>query len=306
MELFHGPTLASQFLPLIIQALVVEGVFYIRKNGTYPWRDSLSSLAIMAGHTLSGAISNTVITLGLAVVVWNYRLTTFDMGDGVYSASKQLNWGNILLLFVLLEFAYYWYHRSAHRIRLMWGSHSVHHSPDILTLSAAYRLSWTPLLSGSWLFFLPLVWIGFPPVWVFGMVSVSLLYQFWLHTTLIPPLGPLEWVFNTPASHRVHHASNDVYLDRNYGGVLIIFDRLFGTYTPEDPAVTIRFGLVHPVATHNPFVIVYHEFFAMLRDAWHASNWHDRLGYIFAPPGWRPSAVPANGTASTRDNQAAP
>jgi hypothetical protein len=126
--------------------------------------------------------------------------------------------------------------------------------PEELTFSAAYRLNWTPLLSGAWLFFLPLVWLGFDPALVFGIVSASLLYQFWLHTTLIPRLGPLEWMLNTPSSHRVHHASNPEYLDRNYGGTLIVFDRLFGTYQAEDPAIAIRFGLVHPVDSLNPFV----------------------------------------------------
>jgi sterol desaturase/sphingolipid hydroxylase (fatty acid hydroxylase superfamily) len=278
MELFQNPTLASKLLPLIVFAIVVEGFAYRRRNGTYPWRESASSLAIMVGHSLSGVVTHAVITAGLALIVWRYRIATIDLG----------HWWNVVLLFVLLEFAYYWYHRSAHRVRLLWGSHSVHHSPETLTLSAAYRLNWTPILSGSWLFFLPLVWIGFDPVWVFGMVSANLLYQFWLHTTLIPRLGPVEWIFNTPSAHRVHHASNAEYLDRNYGGVLIVFDRLFGTYAVEKAHPPIRFGLVHPVASPNPLVIVYHEFYALLRDVRRARSSRDRLAFILAPPRWRP------------------
>jgi sterol desaturase/sphingolipid hydroxylase (fatty acid hydroxylase superfamily) len=279
MELFHGPSAIRSFLPVLMIAIVVEALLYWRRNGHYRWRDSAASLVIAVGHSVSGIISQAVISAGVAVVVWRYRIAAIDLDQ----------WTNLVALFVLTEFVYYWYHRAAHRVRLLWGSHSVHHSPEELTFAAAYRLAWTPLLSGAWLFFLPLVWIGFQPAAVFGMVSASLLYQFWLHTTLIPRLGPLEWVLNTPSSHRVHHASNPEYLDRNYGGTLIVFDRLFGTYQAEDPAIAIRFGLVHPVNSLNPFVIVFHEFAALLRDVWQASNWRDRLALIFAPPGWQPA-----------------
>jgi sterol desaturase/sphingolipid hydroxylase (fatty acid hydroxylase superfamily) len=279
MELFHGPSAIKGFLPVLLIAIVIEGLLYWRRNRRYRWRDSIASLAIAIGHSLSGIVSYAVINTGLALLVWRYRVTTIDLGQ----------WTNIVLLFLAVEFAYYWYHRTAHRVRLLWGSHSVHHSPEELTFSAAYRLNWTPLLSGAWLFFLPLVWLGFDPAWVFGIVSASLLYQFWLHTTLIPRLGPLEWVLNTPSSHRVHHGSNPEYLDRNYGGTLIVFDRLFGTYQAEDPAIAIRFGLVHPVTSLNPLVIVFHEFAAVLGDLRRARNWHDRLAHVFAPPGWQPA-----------------
>jgi sterol desaturase/sphingolipid hydroxylase (fatty acid hydroxylase superfamily) len=144
---------------------------------------------------------------------------------------------------------------------------------------------------------MPLVWIGFDPLWVFGMVSASLLYQFWLHTTLIPRLGPLELVVNTPSAHRVHHASNAEYLDRNYGGVLIVFDRLFGTYAREAPAVQIRYGLVHPLRSRNPLVIAFHGLIGMLRDVRRAHGWRDRLGFIFGPPGWQPKEPRMSGSA---------
>jgi sterol desaturase/sphingolipid hydroxylase (fatty acid hydroxylase superfamily) len=282
MELFHKPAVVMAFLPALVLAIVAEAIVYRRRHAGFPWRDGAVSLAIAAGHLLSGVVTATVITGGLALVVWHWRVATVDMG----------RWWNVLLLFLLIEFAYYWYHRMAHEVRLLWGSHSVHHSPEVLTLTAAFRLNWTPILSGSWLFFLPLVWIGFPPAWVFGMVSASLLYQFWLHTTLVPRLGWLEGILNTPSAHRVHHASNGPYLDRNYGGVLMIWDRIFGTYTPEDDAVPLRFGLVHPSGSHNPFVIVFAEFRGMLRDVLGARGWRDRLGFLFRRPGWQPSAGP--------------
>lgn len=283
MELYNHPTVALFYLPALVLAIATEAILYTRQNGHYPWRDAVPSLLIAIGHSLSGVINYTVITTGVALALWQVRLMTVDMS----------RWFNIVLLLLLVEFCYYWYHRAAHRIRLLWASHSVHHSPEELTLTAAYRLSWTPILSGSWLFFLPLVWLGFDPLWVFGTLSTSLLYQFWLHTTLIPKLGPLEWVLNTPSAHRVHHASNAEYLDRNYGGILIIFDRLFGTYVAEDAAIKIRFGLVHPIRSRNPLVILFNEFAAMLRDVWHAKTWGERAGRIFAPPSWQPSGPDA-------------
>jgi sterol desaturase/sphingolipid hydroxylase (fatty acid hydroxylase superfamily) len=283
MELYNSPSAGLALLPVLLVAIIVEGIIYCRRNARYPWADSAASLAIAVGHSLSGIISHTVITGGLALIVWHWRIATIDMR----------HWWTILALFLLLEVAYYWYHRSAHRVRLFWGSHSVHHTPEELTLSAAYRLNWTPLVSGSWLFFLPLVWIGFPPAWVFGMVSAMLIYQFWLHTTVVPRLGPLEWIFNTPSAHRVHHASNGEYLDRNYGGVLMIWDRLFGTYVRESETIPIRFGLVHSVKSKNPFVLVYQEFFGLVHDLRDARSWGERWRFIFAPPGWRPTPPPA-------------
>jgi sterol desaturase/sphingolipid hydroxylase (fatty acid hydroxylase superfamily) len=147
-------------------------------------------------------------------------------------------------------------------------------------------------------FFLPVIWIGFNPFLVFGLLGISLVYQFWLHSTLIPKLGPLEYIFNTPSAHRVHHASNADYLDRNYGGILIVFDRLFGTYTEEAEGVTLKYGLVHPQTSNNPLVIVYGEFVALVRDIWRAKSWTDRWRLIFMPPGWSPVEPSDTGPAS--------
>ncbi len=281
MELFQSPYKALVFFPVIALAIALEAFFYRRAKGrAYPWKDSGVSLLIAVGHNFTGFVNQVVIYAIFALFVWRYRIYTIPM-DSVWS---------IVALFLLEEFAYYWYHRCAHRIRIMWGTHSVHHSPEELTLSAAYRLGWTPILSASYLFFLPLVWIGFDPAWVFGLLGISLLYQFWLHSTLIPRLGPLEWVLNTPSAHRVHHASNDEYLDRNYGGILIVFDRLFGTYVAEDDRIPIRYGLVHPTGSYNPFVVVFAEFWHMLKDAWAARSWGDRWRVFFMPPGWTPKA----------------
>jgi sterol desaturase/sphingolipid hydroxylase (fatty acid hydroxylase superfamily) len=188
------------------------------------------------------------------------------------------------LLFIGQEFCYYWHHRAAHRVRWFWATHCVHHSPNELTLASALRLGLTGKISGAALFFVPLVWLGYAPVAVLATVGLNLLYQFWLHATWIPKLGPLEWVLNTPSHHRVHHASNPEYLDRNYGGVLIVFDRLFGTFSAEREAVAPRYGLTTPLRSYNPLRIALHGWQALARDLVATRGWRARLRVLFGPP----------------------
>jgi sterol desaturase/sphingolipid hydroxylase (fatty acid hydroxylase superfamily) len=188
------------------------------------------------------------------------------------------------VLFFGQEFCYYWMHRADHRVRWLWATHSVHHSPNTLNLSAAYRLGWTGRLSLAPLFFAPLVLCGFPPLVVGATLAANLFYQFWLHTIWIPRLGPLEWFLNTPAHHRIHHASNPEYLDKNFGGVLIIFDRMFGSFVAERPEVTIRYGLVDPVHSYNPLLIGLHEWRAIGRDVVAARSVRDILRALAGTP----------------------
>ncbi|HVJ44094.1 MAG TPA: sterol desaturase family protein [Dongiaceae bacterium] len=280
MEQFQHPSAAIWFLPFFAVAIIVEALLYRRFKGkAYPWRESFLSLIVAIGHSLAGILNHLVIIGLVGYAVWDLRVMTMPMD----------RWWSWALLFLLEEFAYYWYHRCAHRVRLLWATHAVHHSPEELTLASAYRLSWTPVLSASWLFFLPIIWLGYNPLLVFGLLGISLVYQFWLHSTLIPKLGPLEYVLNTPSAHRVHHASNAAYLDRNYGGILIIFDRLFGTYTEEAEGVTLKYGLVHPQTSNNPLVIVYGEFVNLLRDVVRAKGWGERWRLVLMPPGWSPT-----------------
>ena len=166
----------------------------------------------------------------------------------------------------------------------MWATHSTHHSPNEMTLSAAYRLGWMPFLSFSWVFFLPLVILGFSPVAVFTMLTINLMYQFWLHTKLIGQLGLLEGILNTPSSHRVHHASNSMYLDKNYGGILIIFDRLFGTYAKEESGVEITYGLTHPNYSRNPLEVVFRVWRELLQKLINTRGLKNKLRIIFSPP----------------------
>src|SRR5579863_5538719 len=242
MEQFHGTYYLRFVFPVLLLLILVESVFYkLKFRKSYPWKESASSLGVAIGHQVTGYINQFVIIGLLGGFVWEHRLFTVPEGT----------WWYYPLLFLGTEFSYYWYHRASHEIRWGWAVHSTHHSPNELTLSAAYRLNWTPILSFSWAFYLAWIWVGYTPAAVFGIVAINLIYQFWLHTRLIPKLGPLEWVFNTPSSHRVHHASNPEYLDKNYGGVVILYDRLFGTYVNEKPGVEIRYGLTHPLTTLN-------------------------------------------------------
>ena len=211
--------------------------------------------------------------------MWEHRLFTQSLD----------NVGSVPLLFVGLEFFYYWYHRTSHTSRWFWAAHSVHHSPNQLNLAAAYRLGWFGKFTGTSLFFTPLVFLGFTPTVVLSALLLNLLYQFWLHADWIPRLGWLEYVFNTPSSHRVHHARNPEYLDANYGGVLILFDRLFGTYIAERADVRCDYGLIsHPKSSHNILVINFEPWIGLFKDLRSARSLREVWMYLFAPPGWRP------------------
>jgi len=274
MEQFFTNYQLVFFLPLIMLAIFIEPYFYKRQfKKSYPWRDSATSLGVGVGHQLTGIVNRLLIQGVMASFIWKYRIYT--MPD---------EWWIYLALFIGLEFFYYWYHRASHKIFLLWATHSTHHSPNELTLSAAYRLGWMPFLSFSWVFFLPLVFFGFSPILVFTMLSINLMYQFWLHTRLIGRLGFLEGIINTPSAHRVHHASNPIYLDKNYGGILILFDRLFGTYAKEEREIEIIYGLTHPNYSRNPFEVVFRVWRELVLKLINTPGLKSKLRIIFSQP----------------------
>ena len=190
----------------------------------------------------------------------------------------------LVILFVLVDFAEYWFHRAAHRVRFMWASHAVHHSTTRFNLTAAVRLPWTGALSGAVFFFVPLTLIGFHPLAVTAMALLNLVYQFFLHTEHAPRLGPLEWVLNTPAHHRVHHASNEHCLDKNFSGVFIIWDRLFGTFAEAPRDEKLRFGLASPLPSQGVLTVNFHEWRKLLRDTWRARGLMARLRVLVGAP----------------------
>jgi sterol desaturase/sphingolipid hydroxylase (fatty acid hydroxylase superfamily) len=274
-HLAQGPRLALGIVAAVLLGAVLLEALLRRFVWRRPcdWRGVAASIAdavVRRGIDLVG------LTLAAPVPAFAYahRLTTWRMDSAAGWAA----------LFLLVEFAYYWHHRATHRVRWFWATHAVHHSSNELMLASAVRLGWTGRLGGALLFFSPLVWLGFAPQDVFGLVAAGLFYQFWIHADWLPRLGPLEAVLNTPAHHRVHHASNPEYLDCNYGSVLIVFDRLFGTFVAARPDIEIRYGLVHPVTSHNPIRIAFHEWMAMGRDALAARGVRARLKVVFGPP----------------------
>lgn len=225
-----------------------------------------------------GDIAARVVTGGIAALpfLWLYEHRLFDI-------TLDRPW-TILALFLGVEFCYYWFHRASHRVRWLWATHAVHHSATHFNLSAAIRLGWTGQLTGAFVFFLPLAWLGFPPLAIGGMIAAGLLYQFFLHTSLDVSLGPLEWVLNTPRHHRVHHASNQRCLDRNYGSTLIIWDRLLGTFATAPATEPLRFGLKGRQRTVNVFAIAFGEWLHLFRDVARTKGWRRRLQVIFGPP----------------------
>ncbi len=226
------------------------------------------------GNVLIGAAAGGTT---FALYFWLYQHRLLEIGTGPRA------W---VLLFFAEDFTYYWWHRASHEVRLLWAAHENHHSSRYFNYSTALRQSYTtPFTAPLFYWWLPLA--GFHPLLVLTQVSISLIYQFWIHTELIGRLPRwFEVIFNTPSHHRVHHGANVEYLDRNHAGILIVWDRLFGTFEPE--RARVRYGLTKDIHTWNPLRIAFHEWAAMLRAVARADGWRARLGFLLAPPGWSP------------------
>jgi alkylglycerol monooxygenase len=243
----------------------------------YGGRDTAASLTMGIGYLFLSLAAKFGV---LAVMTWLYEHRLFDL--------PQSWWVWVLLVFAE-DFCYYWFHRTHHSVRFLWAAHVNHHSSTRYNLSTALRQSWTTPLTSP-VFWLPLPLLGFNPVLVLTQQALSLLYQFWLHTEAIGSLGPFEHVFNTPSHHRVHHGSNPEYLDKNHGGIFIIWDKLFGTFEPERSAV--RYGLTKNVESHNPVRIAFHEWVDIAHDVRGARNLGAGLRFVFGSPGALPKAQP--------------
>lgn len=265
-------------LPLIA---AVEGWLRVRLGLGYDWKAYWASLGDALGRGLVGRVFQ-----GGVVAVALYAVHAVRFADIAMD-----RWWQWLALFLAQEFCYYWMHRADHRIRWFWLNHAVHHSSNQYTLASAYRLGWTAQVTGAGVFFAPLVWLGFPVPVVLATLVLNLLYQFWLHTELVGrlPRG-FEAVFNTPTHHRVHHASNPEYLDCNYGGVLIVFDRLFGTFRAPRDDVPMRYGLTEPLATYNPLRIASHAWVTLFADLRVARGWSEHWHVLVGLPAFKPAA----------------
>ncbi len=250
-----------------------------RKRDIYSLPDMMNNAALAVSHQAVDALAWSAI---IGIYFWLYSFSVWEIHLTVSTA---------FLLFLGQDFLYYWFHRASHRIRWLWAAHVVHHSSERLNLSTAFRQSLMYPVAGMWVFWLPLALVGFHPHHILLVVSINLAYQFFVHTQAVGKLGPLEWVFNTPSHHRAHHARNPRYIDRNYGGVLIIWDRLFGTFVEETADDPPDYGIRRQIRTDNPISTVFHEWRDMLREAARPGPWSLRLAHLWKPPEWeRPRA----------------
>lgn len=260
------------FILLVMAEMIVARA---RDRSRYEPSDTLTSLLLGLGSTIAGTLSGGLV-YALALWVWQFRV--FDIG---------YQWYWFAIAFVIDDFAYYVFHRSAHRVRWFWASHVVHHSSQHYNLSTALRQTWTGFFSLGFVFRLPLLLVGFPPALLFFVGGINLIYQFWIHTEAIGRMPRwFEAVMNTPSHHRAHHATNPRYLDRNYAGVFIVWDRVFGTFVAERDDDRPRFGIVHDLGSFNLVWAAFHEWIGIARDVWRAPGLRARLGYIVMPPGW--------------------
>ena len=263
-------------IPAFIVAMILE-MLAVRAGarGDYDWRDTGTSLAMGFGNTFAAILFGATI---IAMGTWLNQFRVFAI---------PVAWWSLVLCFIGEDFFYYWFHRSAHRVRWFWASHVVHHSSQHYNLSTALRQTWTGFFSLSFAFRLPLFLVGFPVEMILFCAGLNLVYQFFIHTEVVKrlPFG-LEYWLNTPSHHRAHHGTNARYLDRNYGGVFIVWDRLFGTFEAEREDEPVRYGIVSNLATFNPVWVATHEWIAIGRDVLRAADWRGRWMAIVGPPGW--------------------
>ncbi len=286
----------AQMLLLTRVVLMAAEMVLIRIHlvrGHFTWKDTLASIGMRAGN-----YATNVMLAGVTATVFAffYQFRLFDIPmNSVYA------WVAII---VLDDFAYYWFHRASHECRFWWAAHVNHHSSQEYNLSTAIRQPWTGVLVGTWAPWFPLLLIGFPPEMIFLQSGINLLYQFWIHTEAIQRLPTwYEYLFNTPSNHRVHHASNPRYVDRNYAGIFMVWDRMFGTFAEETDQDPPKYGLIKNIDTYNPIRIAFHEWAAMFRDVRQARGVREVVRYVFGPPGWRPDgngATAANIRAAWR------
>ncbi|PKH51067.1 C-5 sterol desaturase [Tenacibaculum sp. Bg11-29] len=275
MNIPELPNIIHYAIPFFVLTIIIEVTLTVKvKLEDYEFKDAMTSITMGLGNVFIGLFTK-ILALAFFTFLYNYRFFTIPF----------IWWSWILLLFAD-DFVYYWNHRIAHESRLFWASHVVHHSSTKYNLSTALRQTW----SGSFytfIFWAPLALLGFHPLMILMQMSVSLLYQYWIHTELIQKMPKwFEAIFNTPSHHRVHHATNPQYLDRNHAGIFIIWDKLLGTFEPEIEKPV--YGLVSNINTYNPIKIAFIEWYNMLKDvSTSKASIGKKFLYFLKPPGWR-------------------
>ena len=275
------PNIIHFAIPFFILSMLLE--LYVttrdkfKETKGYETKDAFASIAMGLGNVFLGFLSKAIVLWAFVMIYENFRIFTIP-----------IEWWSFILIFFADDFSYYWFHRISHECRLFWASHVVHHSSQHYNLSTALRQTW----SGGFYSFIFWLWmplLGFHPAMILLQMSISLLYQFWIHTEAIDKMPRwFEAIFNTPSHHRVHHGSNPIYLDRNHAGILIIWDKLFGTFQAELPEEKVQYGLVKNINTFNPIKIAFLEWMYMFKDALSGrKTLKDRLLYLIKPPGWK-------------------
>ncbi len=262
---------------IALEAWLIRGG---KAKGAYEKRDAGASIALGAGNAISGLVfASTAWAAIYWVLLKAYQASPLDLGTAIPI---------IIFAFIINDLAYYWVHRFSHTIRWAWANHVVHHSSTHYNLSTALRQPWFSFLTGLFVISLPLAFLGIHPAIIAFSYSLNLFYQFFIHTETIHKFPrAVEWLMNTPSHHRVHHGRNPRYLDANYAGVFIIWDRLFGTFVPENATDPVDYGLITNLETQNPFKVAVHEYLGVWRDLTQTGiSWRDRLLYLIARPGW--------------------
>ncbi|WP_216822394.1 sterol desaturase family protein [Sphingorhabdus sp. EL138] len=278
LETIINSNIAMIVIPLYFAAIFGESIanHFFHERGAGDWKDN----GVSMGLGLVSAVTNGATAfISVGVLFWVQQFQFYAI---------PLSFVSLLICFILDDLRYYWHHRIAHRCRWVWAMHVVHHSSTQYNFSVALRQGWTKHFTGTMMFKVPLVLIGFDPVVVLFCGVINPTYQFFLHTELVNKMPRwFEFLFNTPSHHRVHHGRNPLYLDANYAGTLIIWDRMFGTFVPEDESERVDYGLVKNLETLNPFTIIFHEYWNIVKDVSQKgiSVWQ-RLLYLLAPPGW--------------------
>lgn len=290
--------LIAQAGPFFILAVIIELIIdRVRGSGFYRANDAINSISTGMLYITSGYFTKFISLFAWGFVLQNFALIDMPIDWFVASPEGIALWVAAALLW---DFCYYWFHRMSHEISILWASHAVHHQSEDYNLSTAQRQSSTGFLLG-WIFYVPLYVIGFPLEVVLTVGAVNLIYQFWVHTQTIQRMGVLDRILVTPSNHRVHHAQNERYIDKNYGGILILWDRMFGTFEDERSDEPVVFGVRKPLANWNPIWANFQVYDYLLFDAVRTKRWRDKIGIWFRRTGWRPADMQATHPKSNSD-----
>jgi len=277
----HTSNLIAYVVPVFVLMILCEFIYgYLKKKNNYRLNDTVTSIGL-------GLMSRYPALLGLGVQGLVYAFISKQFNLGLLASYDPYVW---VIAFILYDLSYYWLHRSHHQIKVLWASHVVHHHGEEYNLSTALRQTGTDFLF-KWIFYTPMLLLGIPVEIFVTVAALNLIYQFWVHTEHIKRLGILDYILVTPSNHRIHHAQNKEYIDANYGGVFILWDRMFGTFIDEREDLKPIYGTSKPLNSWNPLWANLEVWSEMIKDSWRTKRWRDKIALWFSTPKWRPADV---------------